>query len=126
MGLTAAAEWVVGALLTRGKVAGQAIGAGGNYDTIIPCQGDSTLSIQVDMTGGALSDLMVQANPYEADIATVTPNAVPEVQTDSDFSGGHVYYYGQFDVNGVDQVRLRITNNNAGAQTITRMSWRLT
>jgi hypothetical protein len=42
------------------------------------------------------------------------------------FSGGHIFYTAQFDVSSYDKVRLRITNNNAGAQTITRASWKLT
>jgi len=40
-------------------------------------------------------------------------------------SGGKVYYYGQFDVQALEKVRVRITNNNVASQTIDRWSWRL-
>jgi hypothetical protein len=124
-------------LLTRGKAEGQAIaGAGGTFDLgnpltaggapVVPCSGDSTLVVEVDMTGGAVGDLTVAVNPYEADDATVMPIAVPQVQgVGPTLVGGHVYQYAQFDVTGIEYVRVRITNNNAGGQTITRASWRL-
>jgi hypothetical protein len=123
-------------LLTRGKIEAQAIGAGGNVDlgnpvtpggvNVVPCGGDSTLVIEVDMTGGANGDLGLQVNPYEADDATIMPIAVPQVQgVGPTLNGGHVYQYAQFDVTGLEYVRVRITNNNAGGQTITRASWRL-
>lgn len=122
------------ALLTRGKTEAQAIGAGGTFDLIGPdgsarvlCEGDSTLVVQVDMTAGAAPDLGVQVNPYEADGITVAPIALPTVLTvGPTLSGGHAYLYAQYDVSALDVVRIRITNNNAGAQTITRASWKLT
>jgi hypothetical protein len=124
-------------LLTRGKVEGQAIANGANFDLLgdrgdarIWCDGDSTLVVEVDMTGTAAGDVTVTVTPYEADNVTpMGPAAfLPEVQkpaTNPSLSGGHVYYYGQFDVTGVEMVRVRITNNNAAPQTITRASWRL-
>jgi len=121
--------------LTRGKVENQAINAGANFDMVgpdgtakIPCGGDSTLVVMVDMTGGAAGDLALQVNPIEADNTTVVPEALPPVQqpvTNPTLSGGHVFMYQQFDVSALEYVRIRITNNNAGAQTITRASWRL-
>jgi hypothetical protein len=119
--------------LTKGKTEAQAIGAGGNFDLVgqngdarIWVGGDSTLVVEVDMTGAANGDLAVVANPYEADGTTIMPVALPVVQSvGPTLNGGHVYYYAQIDVTGVDQCRVRITNNNAGGQTITRASWRL-
>lgn len=114
------------ALLTRGKVEGQAIANAGNYDFDVMCGGDSTLVVEVDMTATAAPDVTVAVQPYEADGATVMPVAVPKVQeVGPTLSGGHDYYYGQFDVTGIDRARVRITNNNAVPQTITRASWRL-
>lgn len=121
-------------LLNRGKITGQAIaGGGGTYDmlgprgtALIDCEGASTLIIEADMTGAANGDLAVQVNPYEVDQATIMPIAVPKVQdVGPTLNGGNVYYYGQFDVTGIDAVRVRLTNANVGAQTINRASWRL-
>ncbi len=133
MGLTAAAEWVIGRLLNKGVVAGQSIGTGANYD-LIGSEGDgtlyignrTTLQISVDMTGAAGGDLGVQLNPLEADGVTVMPIALtPVVAVGPTLNGGHVYYSAQFDVTAYERVRARITNNNAGTQTITRASWNL-
>ncbi|SRR6266516_863123 len=122
-------------LLTRGKVEAQAIAPAANFDlpgqqgdARIWCGGDSTLIVEVDMTAGAAGDLGVQVNPYEADGVTIVPVALPVVQqfgTNPTLSGGHDYYYAQYDVTGLEQVRVRITNNNVAGQTITRASWRL-
>jgi hypothetical protein len=125
-GYGSASEWAVGSLLTRGKQAGVAIAPAANNDVDILCQGDSTLTVEVDMTGAATTDLTVQVLPFEADAATIMGVAIaPVTATGPSLSGGHVYYIAQFDVTAYDKVRIRITNNNVGAQTITRSSWRL-
>lgn len=119
---------LVGAPLTRGRLQpdGAAIGNGVTLTTDIICQGDSTLAIIVDMTAGASGDLAVEVNPYEADGVTRQINQLPPVQTDGpDLAGGHDYYFGKFDVDGIDKVQVRITNNNAAPQVITRAGWRL-
>src|SRR5438105_10039035 len=111
-------------LLTRGKSEGVAIGPAGTFDLpgdtglgIIHCEGESTLVVQVDMTGAANGDLTVAANPYEADNATISGVSLPVVQSQGPtLVGGHVFYYAQIDVTGVEAVRVRITNNNVGAQ----------
>lgn len=130
------------AALNEGMIAGQSInGSGATYDMVgqgvgtpaspdtrIWVGGDSTLVVQADMTGAAVGDLGVQVNAYEADNATINPQPLPVVQqptTNPALAGGHVYFYAQYDVTGVEMVRIRLTNNNAGVQTITRASWRL-
>jgi hypothetical protein len=122
--------------LNEGVTTGQAIGAGGgNYDLQgqqgdprIWVGGESDLTVLVEMTGAVVGDLAVQVNPYEADNATVIPMPLPASQapaTNPAFSGGKCYYTAAFDVSPYDMVRVRITNNNAGGQTINRASWRL-
>lgn len=124
-------------LLTRGKQEGVSIATGvtvfldGQQEAGNPkiwCGGDATLVVEVDMTGGAVGDLAVVVQPYEADNATVqlTP-ILPAMQptTNPAFAGGHVYYTAQYDVQAFEMVRISVTNNNAGTQTITRASWRL-
>jgi len=129
-------------LLTRGKIEGAAIGGGGGTVDLgnpltsipgapnaIPCDGDSTLVIQVDMTAGAVGDLTVTVTPFEADNATLAAGmGLPPVQapaTNPALTAGHDYFYGEYDVASVEYVRARIANANVGAQTITRASWRL-
>ncbi len=127
MGLNAAAEWThAEKLLTRGVQAGTSIGTGVNNDTDVLCQGDSTLTIEVDMTGAATGDLTVQVLPFESDAVTVMGVALPPVNAAGPtFGSGRVTYLAQFDITAFDKVRIRITNNNAGTQTITRASWKL-
>lgn len=127
MGLNAAAEYThAESLLTRGKQAGAAIAPAANNDTDILCQGDSTLTVEADMTGAASGDLTVQVLPFEADATTLAGVAIaPVTATGPTFAAGRVTYIAQFDVTAYDKVRIRLTNNNVGAQTVTRASWRL-
>jgi hypothetical protein len=127
MGWAGAAAWThAEGLLDRGKQAGVAINAAANNDTDLLTQGASTLVVEVDMTGGASGDLTVQVLPFQADAATLMGVAIaPVTATGPTLAAGHVYYTAQFDVTAYDKVRVRLTNNNVGAQTITRSSWRL-
>lgn len=123
---SAAAEWVVGSLLTRGKTAGQNILTAANDDTDILCQGDSRLSVEVDMAGGASGDLTVQIIPFEADAVTLLGVALAPIRsTGPTFAGARVSYVADFDVSGFDKVRFRMTNNNVATQVVNRKSWRL-
>lgn len=113
-------------LLDRGSQANLAIAAAQTIGEDVITQDRSTLVVEVDMTGGAVGDLTIAVQPYEADNATLMPIGVPQVQgVGPTLSGGHVYQYAQFDVTGVDRVRILVTNNNVAGQTITRKSWRL-
>jgi hypothetical protein len=116
----------VGTPLTRATTAGQAIANGANFDQDIMCVGDSSLIVEVDMTGGASGDVVLTVLPFEADNATVMPITLPPVSSvGPTLNGGHVYYYAQFDVTGLEKVRVRLNNANVAPQTITRMNWRL-
>lgn len=113
-------------LLTRGKQEAVAIGAGANNDTDIYCGGDSKLNVMVQMTGGAIGDITIAVRPYEADNLTVQPQPLAAIRNPANVAtGGKVYAEAEFDVQGFEKVQLRITNNNAGAQTLDRASWRL-
>lgn len=128
-------------LLTRGKVEGVSVPSGGNLDlgvpltslpgapNVVPCDGDTTLVVQADMNGAAATDLTVTVTPYEADNATLNlGSALPPVQaptTNPSFAGGIVRFYAEYDVAAVEYVQVRMKNNNVGAQTMNRASWRL-
>lgn len=129
VGWGGAAAWThAEQLLTRGKVAAQAIGAGATYTIDLLSGGDSELTVEVDMTGTAAGDLAVTAVPYEADNVTLLSNApLPVIRsTGPTLGGGAVQFTATYDVAGVDKVRIVIKNNNVAGQTITRASWRLT
>lgn len=126
-GPNAAAEWVTGALLTRGNVTPGAIGAGTTVNTDIDCAGDSKLTVMAEMTGAANGDLAVTVIPFESDNITPQNNTVAQAvrSVGPTFGGGVVQYEGEFDVSGFSKVRLAIRNTTVGALNLNRASWRL-
>lgn len=128
-------------LLTRGQQLGVAIGIGATVsllgqnpgtpaapDNRIYCGGDDELTVEVDMTGGAVGDLGVTCLPYASDNATVIPSPLPAISAPAVnpvFVAGHVYWVAKYDVSGQEMVRIDVKNNNVAGQTITRASWRL-
>lgn len=112
-------------LLTRGKASGAAIGGGGGtVDFFIETSGMSTLILEVDMSGAIAGDLGVQVNPVSEQGDEILPIAQPSVQSvGPTFSGGRVYFWASWDVQAQNRVRVRITNNNAGAQNVD-YAWR--
>lgn len=110
-------------LLNRKSAQATAIGAGANSDLFIECGGNSTLVLEVDMSGGAAADLTVQVNPVSED-GEIFPLAQPAVQSiGPTLVSGRVYFWGAWDVTAQQRVRVRITNNNVGAQAFD-YSWR--
>ena len=113
-------------LLTRGKVENQALGAAGIYNFDVDVNGASELTVMADMTGAADADLDVTVQPYEADNTTLLGVNMPVASsTGPTQAGGEVSVIRKFDVSGVQRVRVRIQNDNAGAQTLKRASWAL-
>jgi len=128
-GGSAPSEWVVGSLLTRGSVVGPISTPSGGTQTLdIDCAGDSELTLQVDQAGAANGDLAVTVVPYEGtDNVTLLPNApLPVIRSAGPtFAGASVSFTATYDVSGVSKVRVVVKNNNAGAQNLNRLSWRL-
>jgi hypothetical protein len=128
-GGSAASEWTVGDLLTRGRVAGTpSIAAGGTTFLDIDCAGDSELTIDADLVATAAGDLAVTVVPYEGtDNATLLANApLPVIRSSGPtLGGGTSSFTGTYDVSGVSRVRVVVKNNNAGAENLNRLSWRL-
>lgn len=130
---SAAYEGYPGNLLTRGKYEGVAILTGATYDFpgdtnngIVHCEGDSTLTVQADMTGAADADLAITVTPYEADNLTVSGVNLPAAKSQGPtFVGGRVTFYAEYDVSGIESCRIRVKNNNVGTQTLTRGSYHL-
>ena len=118
---------LAGTLLTRGRLQpdGTGINAAQTLSSDINVSGTDELVVEADMTGTAIGDLVVTVFPFEADNATVQATPIPQMITSPVvLSGGHVYFYGRYDVSGIERVRISINNANVGAQTITRASWR--
>lgn len=128
-GGSTASEWVVGDLLTRGRIAGTpSIASAGTTFVDIDCAGDSELTVQVDMAGAANGDLAVTAVPYEGtDNVTLLANApLPVIRSAGPtFAGASVSFTATYDVSGVSKVRVVVKNNNVGAEVLNRLSWRL-
>lgn len=128
-GGSAASEWVVGDLLTRGRYPGvPSIGTGGTVFLDIDCAGDSELTIECDMAGGANADLAVTVVPYEGvDNTVLLANApLPVIRSAGPtFAGASVSFTGTYDVSGCAKCRVIVKNNNVGAQNLNRLSWRL-
>jgi len=124
-GWGAAAAWThAEGRLTRGGGKNQAIAAGASYTTDLLVGGEDTLSVNVDMTGTAATDLTVVVQPYEADGVTLMPIALAPVRaTGPTLSGGRIYYTAEYDVVPYAKVRAIITNSNAAAQTINSAGW---
>jgi len=120
-GGTAAAEWVVGDLLTRGSQSNTPIGAGATITSKdIDTAGENEMSIGYEMTGGASSDLTVTIVPFAADGVTPMSNITipPMASNGPTFANGVVQYTATYDVSGYQKVRIQVKNSNAGAQTV--------
>ena len=123
---TAAFENYTGTLLNKDSVSAVALGAGATQVFDVVLGGQTTMVVQADLTATAANDLAVVVFPYEADGATLSGAAIPAVQSGGPtLTGGHSYFYGEYDILSLDKVRVVITNNNVGAQTLTRASWEL-
>jgi hypothetical protein len=102
-----------------------ATGASTTYD--VECSGSDFLVVQGDLTGAAIGDLAVGVQPFEEDNVTLSGAILVPVQAPANvFNAGHVYSYAKYDITAVGRVRVFWKNNNAGAQTLTRGSWRCT
>jgi hypothetical protein len=125
MGLTAAAEWVVGLPANKGSVTGQSMTTGANYDLVgadntptIPVTKKTTLTVSADLTAGAAGDLALQVNPIDAFGVVIPIPLTPVTTVGPTLNAGHSQMTAQYDVTAYDRVRVRITNNNAGTQTL--------
>jgi hypothetical protein len=116
-----------GVPLTRNRITNQAIGAGATVTMDVPCGGTDFVTVEADMTGAANGDLAITVVPYEADGNTLMGQTLPPaggVGYVPTFAGGRVTAVQQYNVQGIDKVQVQFKNNNVGAQTITRASWR--
>jgi hypothetical protein len=119
---------LAGDLLTRGRIVpdGTSVGAGATVTKDVNVSGTDELVVEADMNGAVSGDLIPTVVPYEADNVTLLPNiTLPAVaSTGPTFGSGKVGYYGRFDVSAFERVQIQLKNNNAGAQTMNRASWR--
>lgn len=113
-------------LLNSDSATGVSLATGATKDMDFLCQNRSILAVQADMNGAANADLGIAVFPFEEDLTTVSGVALAaEKSTGPTFAGGKVTYVGRYDVTALRKVRVRVTNNNAGTQTLNRLSWRL-
>jgi hypothetical protein len=118
---------LAGLHLARDRQLNAPIGAGGgvvNMDA--PVGGAETLTVEADMSGAAAGDLGISVFPYEADGVTLqSVSLVPMANVGyvPTLAAPRVVAEQEYDVRGLDKVRVVGKNNNAGAQNI-NLSWR--
>ena len=97
-----------------------------SYD--VECSGGDFLTISGDLTGAAIGDLSITVQPFEQDGVTLAAVVLAPIAAASPANiliGGHVYAIAKYDITGIGRVRIFWKNNNAGTQTLTRGSWRV-
>jgi hypothetical protein len=126
-GGTAASEWQIGDLLTRGVAKNIPIAAGQTLvSKDVDTAGENEMAVMYEMTGGASADLTVQVQPFKTDGVTPLANVTltPISSNGPTFGGGVVQYQAVYDVSAYAKVRITAKNSNAGAQTINEFSYR--
>lgn len=116
-----------GVPLTRGRVTNLSLGTGVTTTMDVPCGGTDFVTVEADMNGAANGDLTISVFPYEADGVTLMPTALPAVTGVGyapTFVTSKVTAVQQYNVQGIDKVQVQAKNNNAGTQTLNRLSWR--
>jgi hypothetical protein len=124
---------LAGLTLTRGQVTGKSLATGATLSMDAPVGGSDFVTIEADMTGSAIGDLVVACQPYEADGVTLMPVSLQPVLNVGTtaaaptviLSGGHVYQVIEYNVQGIDKVNIQLKNANAATQTVNRLSWRV-
>lgn len=125
-GGTAASEWGIGDLLTRGKVTSQSIASGATYTvSTVDVSGENELSVLAEMTGAANGDLAITVVPFKSDGVTPLANLTltPTSSNGPTFAGGVVQYTAVYDVSAYKKVQIRVKNNNASTQTLNELQW---
>jgi hypothetical protein len=117
----------VGSRMSQDVVVNQSLATNGNYTYDVECATSDWLTVMGDLTGAAVTDLVISVFPFEGDNLTLSPVALTQASatpTVGVAQGGHVYVQGRYDIGGIGRVRIQWHNANAGTQTLTRGSWR--
>lgn len=95
--------------------------AGGTVTYDLDTEGFDKLLLAVQMNGAADADLTVAIKIFLQDGSGARHGrSLPLVRSSGPTHvGGVVSFIGQYDLCGVDRVRIDITNNNAGVQNLT-------
>lgn len=98
----------------------QAINSGQTLTFDVDTSDFDNLTVVAQQTGAASGDLTVTVAPFETDGVTAFPlGLTAAVATGPTYDGSaNVNYVGQFDLRGVQAVRVSVKNNNAAAKTI--------
>jgi hypothetical protein len=125
-GGTAASEWQIGSLLTKGRSTGTSIATGATFNTDVDTASENELSVLAELTGAAAGDLAVTVIPFKGDNVTpLTGITIPPTNSNGPtLIGGVVQYDALYDVSAYPKVRIAVKNNNAATQTLD-LSYRL-
>jgi len=126
-GYAGASEWLIGSQLDKGAQSAVAIGASAFVTQDIVVNGDNELSVGVQMTGAATTDLAVTIIPFKSDgVTPMTAITIPPTYSNGPTMGtGVVEFTATYDISGYTKVRVSTQNKNAGAQTINNWWWQL-
>lgn len=118
---------LAGKKLWEDVVTAQALASGATYIYDVECTATDWLVVEGELTGAANGDLAITVTPYEADGVTLQANTLIPATTSvgPTFAAGVVQFLGKYDVLGIRRVRIVAKNNNAGPQTLNRLSWRV-
>lgn len=112
--------------LNKKELSAVSMATGTTQDIDVECPEHDVITVRAELTGTANADLSVVVTPYESDNATLSAQVVTTLRlVGPTVAAGKVTYFGQFDVQGFERVRVRFTNNNAGTQTLNHASVKL-
>lgn len=100
--------------------AGDAIAAGATNNYDIDVSDFDGITVAAAISAGALADLGLTVEAFDS-TGTVIPVALTTAVAAPTqvLNGGKAYGVQQYDVRGIQQIRVAVKNNNAGAQTVT-------
>ena len=113
-------------LLNKQQLLATAMGTGTSQTQDVLVDGRETITVQADINGAANGDLTVVVTPYEEDGVTLATTVLTAIRSAGPtFVTSRVTFWGQYNVEGLSKVQVKVTNNNAGTQTLNRLSTKL-
>jgi type IV pilus biogenesis protein CpaD/CtpE len=104
----------------KGLSAVSVTGGGGTQTFDLPVSGFVSLVLLARMTASASGDLAVAVQAYEDDGTTAFAVSLPTDQAvASALNAGVARLLASYKLNGIDKVKVTVTNTNVAAQTVT-------
>ena len=112
--------------LNKQQLLATAMGTGTSQTQDVLVDGRDTITVQANLNGAANGDLTVVVTPYEEDGVTLATTVLTALRSAGPtFVTSKVTFWGTYNVEGFSKVQVKVTNNNAGTQTLNRLSTKL-